>query len=367
MGKCHALAYAAVKAVFGDVARPQLEILCDVDESIARKRAEDFGFSRWTSDWHKLIEDDSVDVVSITSPNALHKEMAIAAMRAGKTVYCEKPLALTLADAIEMAAVAREVSAQTLVGYNYIRNPAILHARELISNGAIGRVLQFRGACDEDYMADETIPYTWRCRIADAGTGTLGDLAVHLISVARYLVDEIIEVCGDIQTVHTERPVPGDPTRKGQVENDDQANALIRFANGVQGVICSSRVAWGRKSYLGWEVHGSTGMLRFDQERMNELQLYQARGDISEQGFKTILTGPAHVPYAQFVPAPGHQLGFNDLKVIEVAHLLRAMAGSETAYPDFTDALKIERVIHAIIRSSQQGVWLRPDALTDDV
>ena len=358
MGKCHAMAFGAVKAVFGDVPRPRLEFLCDPDQEVARRRAEEFGFARWTTDWRELVADPAVEVVSITSPNRLHREMTEAVASAGKVVYCEKPLALTLADGAAMADAVRAAGVASLTGYGYLRNPALLHAKKLIEDGAIGRVIQFRGIYDEDYMADPALPYNWRCRIEDAGTGTLGDLTVHLISVARFLIDDITQVMGDIRTVHAERPDPEDPGRTGKVENEDQANALIRFRNGVQGVIGSSRVAWGRKSHLAWEVHGSVGMITFDQERMNELRIYRNRGDQAEQGFKTILTSPAHPPYGQFNPAPGHGLGFNDLKVIEVAHLLRGLEGRETLYPNLEDALHIERVIHGIISSSNQGAWI---------
>ncbi len=358
MGKCHAMAFGAVKAVFGDVPAPRLEILCNPDQEVARRRSEEFGFARWTIDWRELAADPAVDVVSITSPNGLHREMTEAAAEAGKAVYCEKPLALTLADGAAMADAVRRAGVASLIGYNYLRNPALIHARKLIGDGAIGRVIQFRGIYDEDYMADPDLPFTWRCRIEDAGAGTLGDLATHLISVARYLIDDITEVMGEIRTVHAERPDQDNPGRTGKVENDDQANALIRFRNGVQGVICSSRVAWGRKIHLAWEVHGSAGMITFDQERMNELRIYRNRGDKAEQGFKTILTGPAHPPFGNFIPASGHGLGFNDLKVIEVAHLLRGLEGRETLYPDIDDALRIERVIHGIMSSSKQGAWV---------
>ena len=361
MGKCHALAYGAVKAVFGDVPTPRLEILCDLNEEIARRSAAEFGFARWTTDWRDVVADSAVDVVSITSPNALHLEMAEAVAGAGKAVYCEKPLALTLADGIAMAKAVDAAGVASLTGYNYLRNPALIHVKKLIDDGAIGDIIQFRGIYDEDYMADPGLPYTWRCRVGDAGTGALGDLTVHLISVARFLVGDIAQVMGEVRTVHAKRPDPANPGQTGNVENEDQANALIRFANGVQGTIGSSRVAWGRKCYLACEIHGAAGMITFDQERMNEVRLYQNRGDKAEQGFKTILTGPVHPPFNRFNPAPGHGLGFNDLKTIEVAHLLRGLAGQETLYPTIADALHIERVIHAIIASSEHDAWVTID------
>jgi predicted dehydrogenase len=358
MGRCHAGAYHGVSAVFDPPLRPRLEIVCDIAPEMAEKTANDFGFARWTTDWQELVADPAIDVVSITAPNGLHKEMAVAAAKAGKAVYCEKPMALTLADAEEMAAAVRQAGVKTLVGYNYVQNPAVFHARKLIADGVIGKIAYFRGVYDEDYMADPALPYTWRCRVADAGTGTLGDMACHLISNAHFLVGPIASVCADIETVHRQRPDPENPGQTGTVENEDIAHALLRFENGIPGTLASSRVAWGRKCGLAWEITGDAGTIMFDQERMNELRLYRTDGALAERGFTTILSGPLHPPYQKFCPAPGHGLGFNDLKVIEVGHLLRGLAGEEALFPDFDAALKIEHVVHGIVASAKQKSWL---------
>ncbi len=358
MGKCHAMAFGGVSAVFASPLKPRLEVLCDIDADTAKSSAGDFGFARWATDWKDIIADPAIQIVAITSPNALHKEMAIAAARAGKHVYCEKPMALTLTDAGEMADAAAQAGIKTLVGYNYIKNPAVVHAKRLIEEGTIGDIGYFRGVYDEDYMADPTQPFSWRCRIADAGTGTLGDLACHLVSVAHFLAGPVASVCADIETIHKKRPDPENPGETGAVENEDIAHALLRFESGIAGNIASSRVAWGRKCGLAWEVTGSRGSIVFDQERMNELRLFIADGPDAERGFKTIMTGPLHPPYGRFCPAPGHGLGFNELKVIEVDHLLRGIAGEEALFPDFTAALAIERVIHGIVASSTKKSWV---------
>ena len=359
MGKCHALAYGSVKAVFGDVLRPRLEVLCDVPAEKASHFAGQFGFSRATDDWLSLVEDPAVDIVCITTPNKAHKEMAMAALKAGKHVHLEKPMALTLSDAQEIADLAANSHLKTIVGYNYLHNPALTHARKLIDEGAIGRIVHFRGSVDEDYQADPDLSWTWRATKADAGLGTLGDLGCHLVSLATYLVGPVESLIADIRTVHATRPLGDGTDERRPVENEDVASAILYFENGVQGLVSTSRSAWGRKSYIGFEVHGTEGMLTFDQERMNELHLYQNRGNSAEQGFKTILTGPDHPPYGQFVPAAGHQLGFNDLKVIEVHEFLRAIAEDRPAYPAFDDALHFEQVIHAIAEASAAGSWIK--------
>jgi predicted dehydrogenase len=354
MGKCHALAWASAGAVFGDLPRVELALLCDTPTAQAERMARQFGFQRATDDWRALIADPGVDAVSITTPNRMHPEMAIAALAAGKHVWCEKPMALTLSQAEAMATSARTSGMKTVVGYNYIRNPAFIHAERLIAEGAIGRIAHVRGWVDEDYQADPDLPWTWRARIAEAGLGTLGDLGCHLVSMLTRLAGPIDSLVGEMQTIHATRPLP-DGTGRAEVENEDVASALLRFASGAQGVVTTSRSAWGRKNRLGFEVHGTKGMLIFDQERMNELQVYRNEGPVGLQGFTTILTGPAHPPFGSFVPAPGHQLGFNDLKVIEAAEFIRAIAGGPAAYPDFDAAISVERVIHAIASSARTG------------
>lgn len=361
MGKTHALAYRAAGAVFGDLPAVALAALCDTPAERASSMATQFGFDRATDDWRALVEDPAVGIVSITAPNALHREMALAALAAGKHVHCEKPLALTLAEAEEMEAAARAAGVLTMVGYNYVHNPAIAHARRLISDGVIGQPVHFRGWVDEDYQADPDLPWTWRARRADAGLGVLGDLGCHLVAMAHVLMGPIESVIADTQIIHETRPLPGGSDR-APVENEDTASAIVRFAGGAQGTLCASRSAWGRKNKLDWEVHGLRGTIAFGQERMNELRLYVNDGPRSEQGFRTVLTGPEHPPYDAFCPAPGHQLGFGDLKTIEVAAFLRAIAEGREAFPNFSDALEFERVIHAIDASAGEGrrVPVRP-------
>lgn len=358
MGKCHALAFNAVKATMGDVPRPRLAVLCDVDAAHAAQKAGEFGFARHSTDWRAVIADPDVDLVSITTPNGQHREMAVAALEAGKHVYCEKPMALTLADAEAMAAAARTARGRTRLGYNYTVNPAIQHARRLLREGAIGRLLHVRGQVDEDYMADADLPWSWRCRIAEAGLGTLGDITCHLVSLVHVLAGRIASLSADIAIAYPERPMKDRPGETGTVENEDIAQAIVRLESGVTGVLASSRAAHGRKSLIRIELHGTRGMLAFDQERMNELQLYMAEGDPATRGFRTILTGPLHPPYGQFCPAPGHQLGFNDLKVIEAAEFLRAIASHEPNAFDFAEGLAVERVIHGFVRSAQERRWV---------
>jgi predicted dehydrogenase len=358
MGKCHAMAYGAVKAVFGDVPAIERVALCDVDANHASRLAQEFGFAGFTTNWRDLVTDPAIQLISITSPNGLHREMAVAALQAGKHVWCEKPMALTLADAEAMAAAAATAVGQaTALGYGYLRNPALQHARQLIAEGAIGEVFDFRGSVDEDYMADPSLPWSWRLTRREAGLGTLGDLTVHLISLAQELMGDIQSLCAMVDTVHKTRPVAGS-NKTAQVENDDIAHAMVRFASRARGVLSSSRIAHGRKNGLKVEVHGSRGTLWLDNERMNELNLYIAEGPVELRGFKRILSGPQHPAYGKLCPAPGHGLGFNELKVIELAELLYAIAGKPSQVVNFQRGLTIERIIHAFAASSASGTWV---------
>jgi predicted dehydrogenase len=354
MGKTHALAYRAVRAVMGEVPDCRLELLCDRPAERAKEMAAQFGFTRSTDDWRALVDDPKVDLVSITTPNALHHNIALAAMARGKHVYCEKPMAVTLDQAREMAAAAKASGVKTLVGYNYIKNPAFTHAQRLIAEGRIGRIVHVRGWVDEDYQADPDLPWTWRARLSEAGLGALGDLGCHIVSMVCGLAGPIESLIADTQIVHETRPLP-DGSGRAAVENEDIANAVVRFASGAQGSLSASRLAWGRKNCLAWEVYGTEGMITFCQERMNELRLYENRGPNAEQGFRTILSGPDHPPFDRFCPAAGHQLGFLDLKTIELSDLLRAIATDTPAHPSFDDALAYEVVIHAIAESGRSG------------
>jgi predicted dehydrogenase len=354
MGKAHALAWRNVRAVAGDVPAARLLQLADTPLEKAQQMAAQFGFERATDNWRDLLSDPAVDVISVTAPNGLHREMALAALQAGKHVWCEKPMALTMEDARAMEAAARASGRKTQLGYNYLANPAISHAARLLAEGAIGRLVHIRGWVDEDYQADPDLPWTWRATLRDAGLGALGDIGCHLISLMTALAGPIDSVLGEIETIHKTRPLPAG-NGSAAVENEDMASALLTFASGVKGTFVASRSAWGRKSRLGFELHGTQGMVIFDQERMNELHLFRNDGPKATQGFTTILTAPEHPPYGDFCPAPGHQLGFNDLKVIELAGFLRAIMDDSPPTVDFTAGLEIEKAIHAIALSAREG------------
>jgi len=357
MGKCHALAWTSVRAVFGDVPPVRLVALCEVEEGLARQRAAELGFETATTDWKALVANPAVDVVSITAPNAWHAPMAIAALEGGKHVWCEKPMAPRFADAGRMAAAARASGKAAILGYNYIQSPAFRYIAGLLKRGAIGRVTHFRVEMDEDYMADPEASFSWRSESA-AGYGALDDFAVHPMSLISVLFDMPGEVFCEMRKPYPDRP---DGAARRAVENFDVASVLLRMRDGASGAIGVSRCAWGRKGRIQVQIFGSQGSIAFDQERFNEVRVYLAEGQAADQGFRTVLMGPAHPPYDRFIPAPGHQMGFNDLKIIEAKELLNKIAGKPSLTIDFEAGLAIERVIHAAARSAKESRWIEID------
>lgn len=361
IGKTHAIAYNAHTAVFGGPARPVCRALAEINEEKAVGEAAALGFERGTGDWRELLSADDIDVIAIATPNALHKDMTIAAIEAGKHVYVEKPLALDAheADEIIKAYEARGKDAQPLVhmlGYNYLCNPIISTLKAMIDAGELGEIIHFRGRHNEDYMASPDVPFSWRCSKAAAGTGTLGDMGSHIISMAMHLVGPIMSLCGDTDIIIPKRKDASGALRA--VENEDQAQAIVRFAGGVMGMLETSRVAMGKKQGLAFEIVGTKASVEFDQERMNELRLYESSAARGRAGFKTILVDPGFPDFGAFCPAPGHGLGYNDLKIIEVNRLIKAITEGASVPVDLYVARDIEKVIDAWVLSASERQWL---------
>ncbi len=358
IGRAHAIAYAQAPTVFTLKGRLVRDMVAEVSPELAARRAAELGFNRSTGDWRTLVADPRIDVVDICSPNFLHKEMALEAIRHGKHVYSEKPLALTAADAREMVDAAQKAGVKTLVGFNYMKNPTAQLAKEIITNGEIGDVVHFYGTHNEDYMADPLAPMHWHCLKEKAGLGALGDLAAHIVNMAHYLVGTIDTVCGDMKTVVPFRPETAGSSVMVAVENEDQAHAMVRFANGAAGVIETSRIASGRKMGLTYMITGTKGALSFTQERMAELKLYRNDDPAGRQGFRTLLVGPDHPDYAPFCNGAGHGIGFNDQKTVEVRDLIDGIATDTPMWPDFAEGWRVSRVLDAVARSCQEGCWI---------
>lgn len=353
MGRAHAIGYANAARVFDLPCEIRLEWLADADPELAEGAARDLGFANATDDWRAMATGDGVDVVHITAPNALHRDMALAAIAAGKHVHCEKPLAPTAAEAQEMADAAAKAGVITQVGFNYLCNPMLRLAREMIAAGEIGEVTSYRGIHAEDYMADPACPFTFRHD--PAGGGALADIGSHALATAEFLLGPIQRVLGDAVTVIRERP-DGRGGRR-TVTVDDVTRALVRFENGASGSIEANWIASGRKMQHDFEVYGSKGAIVFSQERFNELHFYSSDDPAGRRGFRRIEAAPDHPPYGRFCVAPGHQIGFNDLKAIEMAGFVDAIAGKTPEPFGFAAGLRVQRLVEAVQASALKGGW----------
>ncbi|MEM9785731.1 MAG: Gfo/Idh/MocA family oxidoreductase [Pseudomonadota bacterium] len=346
MGKAHAVAMAAVGAVFNTALRPRLEMVCATSAASAEKYRTAYGFARATEDWQVLVNDPKVEAIIIASPQNTHRPVAGAAFALGKPVFCEKPLGQDVSDSRAMVAAAE--GNINMVGFNYIRTPASQYAYQLIQSGEIGEITGFRGEHTEDFLADPDSPATWRT--TGLANGTMGDLSPHPINCALRLMGPIASLMAEIETVHTERP-------GGKVTNDDHAHMLVRFESGVLGSIYASRVATGRKMGYGYEITGTKGAIRFDQEDQNTIHLYRATGQEAQRGFTKILTGPAHPDYEPFCQGPGHGTGYQDQIIIEARDFLRAIETGKNIWPTFHDGMMVNQIIAAAHASSDAKAW----------
>ena len=356
MGKAHAFGFALAPRVFDLPFDLELTVLADITEASAARAARAFGFARHTTNWRNIIADPTIDLVSITAPNALHKEMSLSAIAAGKHVYCEKPLAPRAADALEMTLAADSAGVKTQVGFNYLCNPMFTLARQMIEAGELGEIRGYRGLHAEDYMTDAQAPFTFRHDTE--GGGALADIGSHALATAEFLVGPITRVMGDCVTVIAERPDGKGGSKPVQV--DDVARAFLRFAGGASGSIEANWIATGRKMQHDFEIYGTRGALSFSQERFNELHYFSTADAGGRQGFRRIEAAPDHAPYGQFCVAAGHQLGFNDLKTIEAAGFINAIAGQPEPF-NFRKGLRIQSLVETIQRSAKQGAWLATD------
>ncbi len=354
MGKAHSVAMNAVAAVFDTRLRPSLEMLCTTTAVGAADKARQFGFARATADWRTLVNDPKVEAVIIASPQHTHCEIALAAFAAGKHVFCEKPLGVSLAESRVMVAAAAKSHCANMTGFNYIRTPASQLAREIVAAGEIGEMTYFRGEHTEDFLADPALPPTWRTKAA--ANGSIGDLAPHIINAAHALAGPFDELIADIATVHKTRP---SPSGSEPVTNDDHASIMCRFQSGCMGALYVSRIATGRKMGYIYEIFGTRGAIRFDQEDQNALWLYKGDAKPDRQGFTKILTGPLHKDYQPFCLGPGHGTGYQDQIIIEARDFLEAIATGKSIWPTFHDGMLVNQVIEAARLSHAERRWVK--------
>lgn len=368
MGKVHTRAYSAVPQLYPELGvQTRLVQAADTSPERVQYAMDVLGYESGTTDYREVLANPDIDVVSICAPNFLHAEMGKAAAQAGKAFWIEKPVGRSADETLEVAEAAAQAGVTTAVGFNYRSAPALEYARSLIAEGKLGRITNVRGAFFADYSADPRGALSWRFVRELAGSGVLGDLLGHLADLVHYLVGPISEVSATTSTVYGERPkLPmGSATHfaviengeLGLVENEDYAGLLIRLEGGALGTLEASRVAVGPRAEYSLEIYGTEGSLRWDFQRMNELELaLRSSGDAV--GYTTIYAGPGFGDFGRFQPGAGTGMGYDDLKVIEAYKFLKAYTGGERVHADVRDALLANRVVSAAEQSAQTRSWV---------
>ena len=368
MGQAHSRAYRNIADRFYDSGiRPQLVICADEAPARAQQAQEALGFAQSTTNWHEVIEHPDVQVVNVASPNYLHLAMVRAATDAGKHVFCEKPVGRSPAETAEIERLARAAGVMSFVGFNYRWAPMVQYAKQLIEDGRLGRITHYRGRFFAMYGSNLLGHLTWRFKQEYAGSGVLGDIMSHVVDMAHMLIGDIDRVVSSRHTFITERPLPSgqgthfglgrpdDPT--GPVENEDYVSALVQFANGAQGSFESCRAIFGPKCEMSFEVNGTKGALKWNFERLNELELYLPNADAASDGYTKLIGGPGYPFHGRFNPGDGIGVGYEDLKCIEAYHFLKSIVDGQQIEPSFASALRLANVQTAMMRSWESGGW----------
>jgi predicted dehydrogenase len=361
MGAAHSQAWRTAPHFFDLPLVPELAVLCGRHREDAEAAAARLGWAEVETDWRRLIERDDIDLIDICTPGDTHAEIGIAALRAGKHVLCEKPLANTVAEAAQMANAAEEATARdrfAMCGFSYRRTPAVALAKRFVEEGRLGLIRHVRAQYLQDWLSDENAPFVWRLDRAKAGSGALGDIGAHIIDTSQFVTDRYITgVSGVMHTFVTERPIAGG-LAMGAVTVDDTAMFTARLQGGTLAVFEATRFALGRRNALRLEINGSTGSLAFDFEDMNTLQFYDGTADQESRGFSRILvTDPVH-PYVGRWWPPGHGLGYEHSFTHQVVDLVNALAEGTQPRPSFADAYQVQRVLAAVEASAAaDSVW----------
>ncbi|GAA4707969.1 Gfo/Idh/MocA family protein [Brevibacillus fulvus] len=375
MGKAHSHAYRDLPFFFDAPLTPVLQALCGRDETAVKAAADRFGFASFETDWRRLLERDDIDLIDIGTPNHTHAEIVIAAAQAGKHILCEKPLAMNLQEA---AAIWQAVQGRDLVhmlSHNYRFAPAIQFAKKLISEGRLGQIYHVRAAYLQDWIMDPAYPLVWRLQKEVSGSGALGDIASHILDLARFLVGEIASVCGMMETFIKERPigemagnlqaVQGEGS--GSVDVDDAVAFLARFENGALGVFEATRFAAGNRNKNKIEINGSLGSIRWDLENMNLLEVYFDQDEPGLQGFRTITVTEDIHPYSGHYWPAGHIIGYEHTFLNMLDELINGIADQRQVQPSFADGLRNQAVMEAVQRSTVTKSWVNIADLLQEV
>ncbi|MGX1193702.1 putative dehydrogenase [Metabacillus sp. SLBN-84] len=358
MGKAHSLGYRNVPFFFPDRSKPVLKAIAGRNEEGVMKAAKELGFESYETDWRELIKRDDIDLIDIVTPNHSHAEIAIAAAEAGKHVICEKPLALNAEEAERMLAAAEKNGVVHMISHNYRFAPAVQYAKKLIEEGRLGKIYHVRATYLQDWLMDPDFPIAWRLKKEITGSGALGDIGAHIIDLTRFLVGEMIEVVGAMETFIKERPIENEPGKTGIVDVDDAASFIARFENGAMGVFEATRFAAGSRNRNCFEINGEYGSIKWDLENMNNLHVYLSEDDEGLQGFRVINCTEEVHPFADAYWPAGHIIGYEHTFVNLISELMEAISKKKSQKPDFFDGLQNQLILDAIEQSAIDKKWI---------
>jgi predicted dehydrogenase len=380
MGRSHSNAWGQVAKFFEPTLKPTMHTVFGQEHENPQAFADNWGWENASTDWEATVASDEIGLVDIVTPNFMHAPPAKAAIAAGKPVACEKPIAGSLSDAREMAEAAKAKGVPTFVWFNYRRAPAVAFAHQMVAAGEIGEIRHIRAAYLQDW-ADESIPNVWRFQKELAGSGAHGDLNAHIVDMTRFVAGcEVTEICGAIsETFIKQRPLPdavsgagisqddliksgaAGAAKMGDVTVDDAVLFLARFSNGAIGSYEAARQATGNQNRNGFEINGTKGSIKFNFERMNELEYYDARLPRGKQGWTTIMcTHGADHPYVGNWWPDAHPIGYEHCFTNQAYDILKVLNGEEPTVPipDFEDAYQTQRVLEAAMISAEEKKWV---------
>lgn len=357
MGKAHTNAFKKIPyMIYPPPAVPRLVAIAGRDQAAVAEAARRYGYERYYTDWRPMVDDPDVQLFDNGGPNDAHAEPSIAAAAAGKHVFCEKPLARTGEEAKTMLDAVNKAGVKHMVAFNYRFVPAIRQAWELIQSGALGQIYHFRAVYLQEWiMPHYNQPHIWRLDKKAAGSGALGDLGAHIIDLGRFLVGEMKSVSALARTFISERPT-ADGSGIGRVDVDDAFIAAVEFENGAIGSVEATRFAAGRKNYNSFEINGEKGSLRFNLERLNELEVFWVGESPQQtQGWHNVLVTENYHPWINHWWPHGHIIGWEHSFVHELAHFLDCIANNKEVAPfgaTFEDGYRTAVISDAILESA---------------
>jgi predicted dehydrogenase len=360
MGRTHSNASRRVNNFFDLEYQPVLKAVCDVDEARVKAFAAKWGYESCETDWRKLIARKDIDMVDITLPNNMHREVAVAAAKAGKMILCEKPLARNGPEGLKMVQAIEKAGVPNMVSYNYRRIPAVTLAKQLIDEGRLGRIFHYRAKFLQDWTISKDLPQggpgLWRLDVKVAGSGVTGDLLAHCIDTALWLNGGIDKVTAMTETFIKQRK----HTETGKVEKvgiDDACAFLARFKNGSLATFESTRYARGHKALYTFEINGEHASIFWDLHDLHRLQYFDHRDEGRVRGWRNIHVTDGDHPYMDKWWVPGLQIGYEHSFVHQLADFLQGLGKKKPASPTFRDALETQYVCDAVLKSAKTNRW----------